>query len=98
MSETLPAGAIETFANKLTIDPDNVSVRIIDGIVNFGILGATINMTLATNRIRVTAEGKLDNDYVIAARLRFDPNVGRLIRDAIDAQLKLFGAPEGKAN
>ena len=97
VNKEIPPTSQEEKVN-LPIDPEAVPVRIIDRVVNFGILGTTINMTLATNRMAIVGGGRIQNEFIIAARLRFDPRIGRIIRDAINSQLKLIETPKGNAN
>jgi len=85
-------------AVRLAADLNNVPVQIVDGVQTFGMIGGTINITLVTNRIGVRENGDAFDEFIVAARLRFDPVVGKMIRDAIDSQLTLLSAPTQKAN
>lgn len=69
-------------------DPDCVAVRHVTGVITqvFG-KGSTIAMTLVTDRMGVTVSGGTFTDNIVAARLRFDFDVARLIRDHLDAHL-----------
>jgi len=80
-------------------DPDNVPVRVINGVAQYGVVGSVVSLTLTTARYSFAPDGKIEPDMVIAARLRFDLEVARIIRDRLDAQIeKLTAPPKAKAN
>ncbi len=79
-------------------DPDNVPVRIINGIPQIGPIGGLIALTLSTVRIGFSPEGKIEPDFVLA-RLRLDLDLARQLRDQLDGQIRLLTAPpDVKAN
>ena len=82
----------------LISDPDNVPVRVADRVAFCGIVHGAVSLILSTNRGRFDAEGKIENDHVIAARIRLDTETARLLRDALTVQLALLAHPEGRAN
>jgi hypothetical protein len=68
-------------------DPDHVPVRHVTGVVSNIFNGHFIAMNLVTDRMAVGTDGSTQTDLIIAARLRFDLNVAKNIRDQIDAHL-----------
>lgn len=85
--------------SQLTIgDPDNIPVRVVNGVPHFGVIGSLIALTLTTARVSFV-DGKLEPDLVIAARLRFDLEIAKLLRDNLDSQIRLLTvATDAKAN
>ncbi len=82
---------------RLPTDPDNIPVRTINQATSL-ILGSVVAMTLITDRVGFDADGSARPDPVIAARLRFDLEIAKIIRDQLDVQIGLLSKPEGKAN
>lgn len=70
-------------------DPDNVPVRFVDGVSAFGWINSTINVTLVTNRVSNDGE-KAVNDFIVAARLRFDITLAKFLRDRLNEQIALL--------
>ncbi len=80
-------------------DPDNVPVKVVNAVAQYGVIGSLVSLTLTTARSSFSPDGKVEPDMVVAARLRFDLEVARILRDRIDAQIKLLTAPpKTKAN
>lgn len=79
-------------------DPDNIPVRVINGLSVATVMGGLIHITLITTRIAAGPDGKLEHDNVIAARLRFDLDMARAVRSALDIQIALLAPPDTKAN
>lgn len=89
---------VDNRATEIVTDPDNVPVRVINGVKQCGIVGSVIAMTLTTVRFGFD-DGQLQPDVVVAARLRFDLEIARSLRDLLDSQIKLLTVvPEAKAN
>lgn len=75
------------------LDPDNVPVRVINGMPQIGIIGSVFALTLTTDRIGTKEDGSPKAEMIVAARLRFDVEMARMIRDALDAQIKMLTQP-----
>lgn len=81
------------------LDPENVPVRVVNGIPQFGVIGSLVSLTLTTDRIGFGADGKLKSEMVVAARLRFDLEMARILRDVLNSQIELLSPPTNdKAN
>lgn len=81
-------------------DPDQVPVRHVSGAVSV-LSGATIMLNITSDRLGMRADGSLFPDPIIAARLRMDLNMARLIRDQLDAHISGLTAampPDQKPN
>ena len=74
-------------AVEITPDPDHVPVQHVTGVVSSIANGQTIMMNLVTDRMAVLSDGSAQPDLIIAARLRFDLEIARRIRDQLDAHL-----------
>lgn len=74
-------------AEEIIPDPDHVPVVHVTGLVSRIANGQTIMMNFVTDRMAVTTDGKVQPDLVIGARLRFDLDVARRIRDQLDVHL-----------
>ena len=92
------SGPVPVAKQRRVSDPDNVSVKVIDGLVSCGILGTSVAMTLTQHRLMIGPDGALDPDTVIAARLRFDLEVAILIRDALNNQIKVLTVQQERPN
>lgn len=79
-------------------DPDNVPVRVVNGMAQIGIIGGLVAITLTTARVGIGTDGKPNPDVIIAARLRFDLEMARIIRDKLSEHIALLKPPETKAN
>jgi predicted component of type VI protein secretion system len=73
-------------------DPDCVAVRHITGVVSSVFNGQTVAMNLVTDRMGMDINGNTYPELIVAARLRFDLNVARRIRDQLDAHLTGFSS------
>ena len=67
-------------------DPDQVPVRHVTGAVSV-LSGGTIMLTLVTDRLGLRLDGGTYGDPIIAARLRFDIDMARRIRDQLGAHI-----------
>lgn len=65
-------------------DPHHVPVAFCNGVVGSGHLNGVANVTLAVANFTPNAEGKVDTDLVVSARLRMDLYCVRELRDALD--------------
>lgn len=72
---------------KVIPDPDAVPVRHITGLASINANGQTIFLNLVTDRMAVYSDGSCEPDLIIAARLHFDIEVARKIRDQLSAHL-----------
>jgi len=91
----LKAGA--AFPGPIT-DPDNIPVKVVNGMPQYGVLGGLVVMTLTTARIGVGADGAPNPDMVIAARLRFDLEMAIAMRNALNSQIDLLSGRKIKPN
>lgn len=81
------------------IDPENIPVRVVNGAPQIGVIGSLIAITLTTDRIGFDANGKVQSEMVVAARLRFDLEMARILRDILNTQIELLTpAPKDKPN
>jgi hypothetical protein len=81
------------------LDPDNVPVRIVNGVQGIDYLGSVFDWTLCTARLGVNSEGQLESQNIICARLRFDLQIAHVLRDALDRQIALLARPpDSEAN
>ena len=81
------------------LDPDNVPVRVVNGIVQVSVVGSLVSMTLTTDRSGSDVQGNFKSEMIVAARLRFDLELARMLRDVLNAQIELLTpAPKDKAN
>ncbi len=78
-------------------DPNNEPVKSINGAV-LSIMGSVVTLTATTNRIAWKPDGVRINDPIIAARLRFDLEIARIIRDQLDIQIGLLTKPQSQVN
>lgn len=53
-------------------DPDNVPITFAHLLVAAGICNGIVNLTLAAARFTPTDAGMIDNDVIVASRLRLD--------------------------
>lgn len=51
---------------------DNVGITYVNTVIGRGVLNSVVNLTLGTFNFTPTAEGTIDPDLVVAARLRMD--------------------------
>jgi hypothetical protein len=77
-------------------DPDNVPVRVVNGIPQIGIVGSIIAMTCTTARVGFDSTGKIAPDNVICARLRFDLQMAIIMRNMLDAQIALLSTTQSE--
>lgn len=94
--ETVPAVTAKPI-EILPSDPDNVPVRTVNLAVS-NIIGGVVAVTLLTDRIGFRDDGSARIDMVVAARLRFDLQMAKVIRDQLNAQIAMLEKPEGQAN
>lgn len=78
-------------------DPYQVPVTFVNAIESIGTINGVVNVTLSVARFMPDG-AHVTPDIVIASRLRFDLQTALAMRDAINTQLALAAAPEGKAN
>jgi hypothetical protein len=79
-------------------DPDNIPVRVVNAVTAVVVTGGAIHLELATARVKPLPDGKIEPDYVVAARLRFNLEMARVLRDTINKQIALLTPPDSKAN
>jgi hypothetical protein len=70
-------------------DPHRVGVTFANQVVGSGHLNGVANFTLATANFTPSADGKIEPDLVISARLRMDLVTVQQLRDACEAVLAL---------
>ena len=68
-------------------DPNNVPITHVTNAVSALTGGQTVLLNLIGDRMAVGLNGGVGTDHIIAARLRFDLNVARQIRDQLDGYL-----------
>jgi len=66
---------------------------VVNSIATGGYWGSQHVICLASNRYGTTADGKLEKQAAIVARLRFDNDMAKMLRDALDQQIKSLEAP-----
>ena len=76
----------------LVADPDNVPVRVINDCA-LDYIGSLFALTLVSNRLAPDEGGVMRGDLVIAARLRFDIEIAKLMRAKLDAQIAALTKP-----
>ncbi len=79
-------------------DPDNVPTRTVDTVGTLARVNGQIYLTLGTNRGGQDDNGQFVDAFVVAARLRLNIDVARVIRDVLDVQIKQQMAPPTKPN
>jgi hypothetical protein len=92
-----PVAIPEPSSARLPSDPDNIPVRVINSVSTV-IIGSVVHLIGVTDRVSLASDGKFQPDPVIAARLRFDVEIARALRDQLNVQIELLTKPEGKAN
>jgi hypothetical protein len=70
-------------------DPHNVPITFANNVAGSGHFQGNINITLAAARFTPNAEGSVDPDLVITARLRMDIPTATALRSALDGVLAL---------
>ena len=78
-------------------DPDNVPITHVTGFVSNILNGQTVAMNYVTDRMAIYPDGSGQSDLAIAARLRFDLDVARRIRDQLNIYLNAL-SPVMKAD
>lgn len=78
----------------IPIDPNNVPVQTINRISTLDYFGSVIAMTLSTDRVGFDENGNVKPEMIVAARLRFDLEMAKIIRDALDRQIAVLTAPK----
>ncbi|WP_426238184.1 hypothetical protein [Pararhizobium sp. DWP1-1-3] len=66
---------------------------VVNGIATGGFWGSQHVMCLSTTRAGVDENGALRAETAIVARLRFDNDVAKQLRDALDQQIAALVAP-----
>lgn len=66
---------------------------IINEIINFGYVGSLFALTLGSAQVGVGSDGKLQKQMAIVARVRFDLNAAKGLRDALDQNIAAFTPP-----
>lgn len=82
----------------LVPDPDKVPVVYSNVFGGGGIVGSVINFTLVVSRFTPTFEGPIDNDPIVAARIRIDRDAAVQLRNFLNTQIELLTTPKEKAN
>lgn len=75
------------------IDPGNVPIQTINGAQMHGFPGSQFAVTLKTLGWRQTPNGDYEAVNIIAARLRFDLEMARIIRDQLNEAINVLTAP-----
>jgi hypothetical protein len=65
-------------------DPDNVSITFAHLLVAAGSCGGVVNLTFAAARFSPTDAGTIDNDVIVASRLRLDMTCALHLRAELD--------------
>jgi hypothetical protein len=82
----------------LFVDPDNVPIRVVNQFSLHGVSGSQLDVTFSTLRITPYSDGNSRRDMVVAARLRFDLEMAKIIRDLLDQHIALATAKASRAN
>lgn len=69
-------------------DPHDCPVVFAGALVASGHLNGVVNLTFATPRFTPDAKGGIDNDFIVASRLRMDIVCAMQLRDQIDRIIK----------
>lgn len=79
-------------------DPDNIPVVFSNLFLGGGLVNGVVNFTLGVMRFSPTMDGQIDNDPVVASRIRLDIETAMRLRDFLDMQIKLLTVSDEKAN
>lgn len=72
---------------------------VVNGIATGGYWGGQHVICLSSSRAGVGPDGEMRSEIAIVARLRFDNEVAKQLREALDQQIKALEAPPNeKAN
>lgn len=66
---------------------------VVNGIATGGYWGGQHVMCLSLNRAGAGVDGELRSETAIIARLRFDNDMAKILRDALDQQIKALEPP-----
>lgn len=66
---------------------------VVNGIATGGYWGSQHVMCLSLNRAGAGPNGELRSETAIVARLRFDNDMAKMLRDALDQQIKALERP-----
>jgi hypothetical protein len=78
-------------------DPDNIPTRVVNGVVHTAFLGGLIEIVLSNQRFGIGPEGQGEFETAIAARLRFDVETAKTLRNVLDAQIEAIAGQPVKA-
>lgn len=80
------------------VDPEHVPVRVVNAIPHMSYVGTLVDLTLGTHQIGVQPDGSLAPETVIAARIRFDLEMARILHLELGRLLATLTKPEGPTN
>ncbi|WP_157861894.1 hypothetical protein [Methylobacterium sp. Leaf361] len=64
-------------------EPEHVPVRVVNRAISIDWIGSQFDVVLGTTMIGVTPSGEPEEQMVIAARLRFDLEMARILHDRL---------------
>lgn len=90
--------AIQSSDNPFIVDLTDGRELVINGIATSGYWGGQHVMCLSTSRAGASPDGALRSETAIIARLRFDNEMAKLLRAALDQQINALETPATAAN
>lgn len=75
------------------VDPPGINAVTVHGIVFSGYFASQFSVVLGTAINRVRENGETYVETAVCARLRFDLDMAKMIRDQLDKQIALLTAP-----
>ena len=73
----------------LFVDPHNEQVRVVNMVSFHPNIGGLVDLALCTYRVVPDHEGGAKHEAIVAARLRFDLNMAKSLRDGLSQQIEL---------
>lgn len=75
--------------NRDAVDPHRVPVTYVDRCPIYDVWGTSAAVTLTSYQMTPTQDGTFVNDAVVAARLRFNLETAREMRDTLNSIIKI---------
>ena len=73
----------------LFVDPHNEPVRVVNMLSFHPNIGGLVDLALCTYRVVPDQEGSAKHEAIVAARLRFDLQMARSLRDGLSQQIEM---------
>lgn len=91
--------AVSSADDAFFIDLTDGKEFVVNRVVGGGYWGSQHVICLGSNRLGAGPDGKLRSEATIIARLRFDNDMAKILREALDQQIKALETPPNeKAN